>query len=91
MTQLDELTANLSVLIERYQVLEQENRELRQLTEQQRTEMVRTHSELVELQQRYRQLEIAHAVSATAENRERAKSQLTAMIQRVDRVIDVLK
>lgn len=91
MKEIEALSANVELLIERYQALREENERLRQLTEQQRDEMMRTHSELLELQQRYRQLSIAHTVSATAENRERAKQQITSLIQRVDRAIEILK
>lgn len=91
MKEIEALSANVELLIERYQALREENERLRQLSEQQRDEMMRTHSELLELQQRYRQLSIAHTVSATAENRERAKQQITSLIQRVDRAIEILK
>lgn len=91
MKELDDITSNVNRLIERYHALEKENESLRQTAEQQRVEMMRTHSELVDLQQRYRQLHIAHAVSASAEDRDRAKAQITAIIQRVERVIDILK
>lgn len=91
MKEIEALSANVELLIERYLALREENERLRQLTEQQRDEMMRTHSELLELQQRYRQLSIAHTVSATAENRERAKQQITSLIQRVDRAIEILK
>lgn len=91
MKEIEALSANIELLIERYQSLREENERLRQVSEQQRDEMMRTHSELLELQQRYRQLSIAHTVSATAENRERAKQQITSLIQRVDRAIEILK
>lgn len=91
MKEIEALSANVELLIERYQALREENERLRQLSEQQRDEMMRTHSELLELQQRYRQLSIAHTVSVTAENRERAKQQITSLIQRVDRAIEILK
>lgn len=91
MKEIEALSASVELLIERYHALQEENERLRQLSEQQRDEMMRTHSELIDLQQRYRQLSIAHTVSATAENRERAKQQITTLIQRVDRAIEILK
>lgn len=91
MKQLTDLAANLSLLIERYRALERENKRLSELADQQRTEMMRTHSELLDLQQKYKQLQIAHAVSASAEDRERAKQLISSLIQRVDRAIEILK
>lgn len=91
MGELEKLQQNITALIERYHALQQENARLQQLAEQQRDEILRTHSELVETQNKYKQLQIAHAVSASAENRERAKQQISALIQRVDYAIDVLK
>lgn len=91
MIELSELSTNVELLIARYEKLQQQNAELRQLTEQQRQEIIRSHAELTQLQQRYRQLSIAHTVSASAENRERAKQQITSLIQRVDRAIEILK
>lgn len=91
MSELETLQQNVSALIARYRELEEENSRLLQLTERQRDEIMRTHSEFVEIQAKYKQLQIAHAVSATAENRERAKQQISALIQRVDYAIDVLK
>lgn len=91
MTQLETLSEHLAELTRRYELLIHENQQLRADVQRQREEVIRTHSELAEWQQRYRQLSIAHAVSASAEDRERAKQQITYLIQRVDRAIDVLK
>lgn len=91
MKELDELSASTAELIARYRALQQENRSLRETNEQQRAEIMRTHAELLDIQQKYKQLHIAHAVSASAEDRERAKAQISALIQRVNYAIDVLK
>lgn len=91
MTELDVFSENLSLFIERYNALMAENESLRQTNEQQRKEIMQTHAELVDLQKNYRQLHIAHAVSASAEDRERAKAQLTSIIKRVDRALEILK
>ena len=59
---LEDLSQNVHLLLERYVALQQENAQLRQDIENQRTELIRTHSELLELQQQNRRLATANAV-----------------------------
>lgn len=90
MQSLDELSQNLHILLERYDALQQENARLREDVERQRTELIRTHSELQALQQRNRRLAMADAMSA-AETSEDALKRINALIAQVDRAINALK
>ena len=87
---LDELSANLRVLLERYEALQQENTRLREDAEKQRQELIRTHSELLELQQKNRRMATANAMSS-AETAEEATKRINALIAQVDRAIAALK
>lgn len=91
MTPLEELEQNVQRLVARCRELQTANEALQQLNEQQRQEILRTHTELTTLQQEYRQLKTAHTLSSTPEDREKAKQQITALIKRVDQAIEVLK
>ena len=90
MQALDELSANLRVLLERYEALQQENACLREDAEKQREELIRTHSELLELQQKNRRMATANAMSS-AETAEEATKRINALIAQVDRAIAALK
>ena len=87
---LDDFSRNVRLLLERYEALQQENASLREDIERQRQELIRTHSELVELQQKNRRLATANAMTS-AENREEATKRLNTLIAQVDRAIAVLK
>ena len=87
---LDELSQNVHVLLERYKALLKENAQLREDAERQRQELIRTHSELQELQQKNRRLATANALTA-AEGNEEATKRLNALIAQVDRAIAALK
>ena len=90
MQSLDELSRNLKILLERYQALQQENAALKENIEQQRQELIRTHSELLELQQKNRRIATANAMSA-AETNDEALKRINALIAQVDRAIAALK
>ena len=90
MQALDDLSQNVRLLLERYEALQRENAQLREDIERQRQELIRTHSELVELQQKNRRLATANAMTS-AENSEEATKRLNALIVQVDRAIAVLK
>jgi len=90
MQALAELSENLRVLLERYEALQQENARLREDAERQRHELIRTHSELLELQQKNRRIATANAMTA-AEGNEEALKRLNALIAQVDRAISALK
>lgn len=90
MVALDELSQNLHTLLERYEALQRENASLREDIERQRNELIRTHSELLELQQKNKRLAVANAMTS-AENSEEATKRLNALIAQVDRAIAALK
>ncbi|MBQ4395636.1 MAG: hypothetical protein II825_10130 [Paludibacteraceae bacterium] len=90
MQSLDELTQNLHLLLDRYEALRQENASLREDVERQRQELIRTHSELLELQQQNRRMATANAMSI-AEGKEEALKRINALIAQVDRAINALK
>lgn len=90
MQSLDELSSNLRILLERYEALQAENMQLRDDSERQREELIRTHSELLALQQQNRRLATANALSS-AEGAEEATKRLNALIAQVDRAINALK
>ena len=90
MVVLDELSQNVQLLLERYQALQIENAQLREDAQRQREELIRTHSELQELQQKNRRLATANAMSS-AEGSEEATKRINALIAQVDRAIAALK
>ncbi|MBQ4018338.1 MAG: hypothetical protein II605_03760 [Paludibacteraceae bacterium] len=80
----------MHLLLERYQALQQENSSLREQIARQRQELILTHSELLELQQKNRRIATANALSA-AETNEEALKRINALIGQVDRAIAALK
>ena len=90
MQALDDLSRNLHLLLERYAALQQENASLRADLDKQRQELIRTHGELLELQQKNKRLAMANAMTS-AENAEEATKRLNALIAQVDRAIAALK
>ena len=87
---LDDFSRNVHLLLERYEALQQENVALRENVERQRQELIRTHSELLDLQQKNRRISVANAMTS-AENSEEATKRLNALIAQVDRAINALK
>ncbi len=90
MQALDELSQNIHLFLERYTALQQENAQLRLDIEKQRQELIRTHSELRDLQQKNRRKATANALTP-AEGAEEATKRLNALIAQVDRAIAALK
>ena len=90
MQTLDDFSQNLHALLERYQALQAENEQLRDDLGRQREELIRTHSELQELQQKNRRLATANAMSS-AEGQEEATKRINALIAQVHRAMNALK
>ena len=90
MQALEDLSQNVRLLLERYETLQQENATLRDDVERQRQELIRTHSELQQLQQQNRRLATANALTA-AETSEEATKRINALIAQVDRAINALR
>lgn len=87
---LDDFSRNVHVLLERYEALQQENVRLKEDIERQRQELIRTYSELQQIQQQNKRLAIANAMT-NAESNEEALKRLNALIAQVDRAINALK
>ena len=90
MQALNDLSQNVHLLLERYQASQRENAALKEDIERQRQELIRTHGELLELQQKNRRLATANAMTS-AENAEEATKRINALIAQVDRAIAALK
>ena len=90
MQALNDLSQNVHLLLERYQALQRENAALKEDIERQRQELIRTHGELLELQQKNRRLATANAMTS-ADNAEEATKRINALIAQVDRAIAALK
>ena len=90
MQALADLSLNVRALVEQYTALQAENARLKEDSERQRNELIRTHSELLALQQQNRRMATANAMSA-AEGREEATKRINALIAQVDRAIGALK
>lgn len=90
MQTLEDLSQNVHLLLERYQALQQENASLQEQIARQRQELILTHGELLELQQKNRRIATANALTA-AETNEEALKRINALISQVDRAIAVLK
>jgi predicted nuclease with TOPRIM domain len=89
MQALDELSANVHLLLDRYEALQEENARLREDIARQREEMIRTHAELVELQAQNKRLATV-GVMSSAEGNELALKRINALIAQVDRAIAAL-
>ena len=90
MQALEELSQNVHLLLERYMALQQENTSLREENGRQRDELIRTHSELQDLQQQYRRLGTVNALT-TMESKEVALKRVNVLIAQVDRAINALR
>ncbi len=91
MTEWEALEQNVRLLLDRCQQQQAAIEALQRTNDEQRQEIMRSHTELTTLQQQYRQLKTAHTLSSTPEDREKAKQQISALIARVDQAIAVLK
>lgn len=88
---LDRLEQNIHLLLTRLGEQQDEINSLKNQLSQQRQEMMLTHSELVQLKEQYRALQIAQALSSSPDDKARARRQIDALIAQVDRAIETLK
>ena len=65
--------------------------ELQEANGHQREELIRTHVELVDLQKKYRTLQMAHALLTDSPERSAARKQINSIITKVDKTIELLK
>lgn len=91
MTELETLEQTIQTLLNRYSSLQNDYQALQEENERQRLEMMRTHSELVTLQEQHKSLRIAKALAGDSEQQENAKRQLTNIIAQIDRALEILK
>ncbi len=90
MKALDDFSQSVHVLLERYEALQAENKRLQEDNERQREELIRTHAELLALQQQNKRMAMANAMT-NAEGSEEALKRINALIAQVDRAIAALK
>ena len=90
MQALDDLSNNVHILLERYQALQEENVRLKDERDRQRQELIRTHADLLDLQQKNRRIATANAL-VSAEGSEEALKRINALIAQVDRAINALR
>lgn len=85
------LEANLARLIAEYKRLKQDNQLMRDANDNMRAELIRTHSDYEELRKDYKKLQVASALGGNAEDRQKAKRQITEMIARIDQALALVK
>ena len=91
MDALNNLEQNINALLARYSSLQKDYARLQEEHEEQRQEVMRTHAELVELQQQYKTLRIAKGLSEDPEQQEIARRHINNIINQIDRVLEILK
>ncbi|MBQ7192231.1 MAG: hypothetical protein IJS00_05090 [Paludibacteraceae bacterium] len=85
------LVENVRALLSRFDALQEEVVTLRHTVQQQREEIIQTHSELVELQKQHRQLQTALALVGDNGQKEKARQEINYLIHLVDRALNTLK
>ena len=91
MDSLNNLEQNIHTLLSRYASLQQVNTRLQEENEEQRREIMRTHAELVKLQNQYKSLRIAKGLSEDPEQQDIARRHINNIINQIDRVLEILK
>ena len=92
MQAIDQLEASVRQLLDEQDRLRQQVIELQDRNEAMRSELVRTHGEMNDLEQRYRALLVAHQMlGGTEGDRQRAKDQLALIITQVNRAMEALR
>lgn len=85
------LEENLRRLLEAYRAQTDELKILREANVRQREELIKTHGELTELQAAYKRLNVAATMVGAGDNRELAKRQITALIQKIDKALALVQ
>lgn len=91
MNSLASLEDSIRQLIARYDSLQQELQTLKSENRQQREEILRSHAELQTLCTNYNRLQTAASMLGDKDQRDRAKQQLTYLIQQVDKAMEILR
>lgn len=88
------LRRNVAALLESYADLQRQVGVLTTANESQHEEIMRSHAELIELRKQYNDLRTVHALSAggvSAEDKERARRQIAALITKVDKALELVR
>ena len=88
---IQNLEESVQRLITNYQDALAQIEELRAANEHQRDELIRTHAQLVQLQNDYKNLHTAHALLTDSPARSSARKQISAIITKVDKTLELLK
>lgn len=88
--QIAVLEQNVRTLLDRYATLQTDYATLLEANKQQREELMRTHAEFVQLSEDFKNLKLAHALSADTESKEKAKREITKLISLVDEALENL-
>lgn len=91
MDNLQALDSNVTLLLERYKALQEENSALKADYDKQREEIIRSHSELEALRRNYKHLQDAMGLLGADETREAARRHLTQLIAQIDNALEILK
>ena len=91
MQSLEQLEQNVRSLLLQHRLQKEEIERLRKLNEDQRQEIMQTHTELVTLRRRNRHLQTAMSLLGDEAQREKARQQINYIISLVERVEQTLK
>ncbi len=91
MQSLEQLAQRLQSHLEQHRLLREENERLRELNNNQRQEIMQTHTELVTLRRRNRHLQTAMSMLGDEAQREKARQQINYIISLVERAEESLK
>jgi hypothetical protein len=91
MQSLEQLEQNIRSLLLQHRLQKEEIERLRKLNEDQRQEIMQTHTELVTLKRRNRHLQTAMSLLGDEAQREKARQQINYIISLVERVEQTLK
>jgi len=88
MQSLQNLERNLDALLQRYAAMQNEVARLRVALEDQRQEVMRSHSEVMTLKQRNKHLQTALGMLGDGQDRKKARQELDYVISLVDRALE---
>ena len=88
MQSLQNLERNLDALLQRYTAMQNEVARLRVALEDQRQEVMRSHSEVMTLKQRNKHLQTALGMLGEGQDRKKARQELDYVISLVDRALE---
>ena len=91
MDSLEQLERNVQTLLARYQQAQDEIQRLRELNENQREEIMQTHTELTTLRRSHRHLQTAMSMMGDKGRRDKAKQEINYIISLIDRALETIK